>query len=77
LKLINYLQVNTTYVFLTIVLRAGLLPCLKLTTIGMKKDTLIELEVIVVCEESGHISLNDNACTNCGKTNHTLETCTN
>jgi hypothetical protein len=28
----------------------------------MKRDTLIEhKEVVVICEESGHISLNDNA----------------
>ncbi len=41
LKLTNHLQVKTTYVFLTIVFKAGLLPYLRLSTIGMKKYTLI------------------------------------
>jgi hypothetical protein len=36
--------------------------CLILTIVGMKRDTLIEhKEAIVVCEESGPISLNYNA----------------
>jgi hypothetical protein len=58
LKLQNYLQVTTTHVFLTIIFQANLLPYLKLTTTSMNKDTLIEhKETIVVCEESGPISL--------------------
>jgi len=56
LKLTNCLQVRTTDVF-----RASLLPYLILATTSMKKNTLIEhKEAIVVCEESGLISLNYN-----------------
>ncbi len=61
LKLTNYLHAKTTNVFLNIVFRVGLLPYLKLTIVGMKRDTLIEhKEAIVVCEENGVISLNYN-----------------
>jgi hypothetical protein len=62
LKLTNCLHVRTTNVFFTIVFRVGLLPYLKLATIGMKRNTLIEhKEAVVVCEESGPISLRYNA----------------
>jgi hypothetical protein len=45
------------YVIIIIIFRIGLLPYLILTTIGMKRDTLIELkEAIIVCEESGLVS---------------------
>ncbi len=61
LKLTNCLHVRTTYVFLTTIFRASLLPYLRLTTAGVKKDSLIEhKEVVVVCEESGPISLSYN-----------------
>ncbi len=61
LKLTNCLQVKTINVFLTTIFKAGLLPYLKLTIVGMKKDTLIEhKEVVVVCEENGPINLSYN-----------------
>jgi hypothetical protein len=61
LKLANYLQVKVTNVFFTIVFKACLLPYVKLTTTGMKRNILIEhKEVVVVCEENGSISLNYN-----------------
>jgi hypothetical protein len=61
LKPADYLQVKATYVFLTTIFRVGLLPYLKLTTIGMRRNTLIEhKEVAIVCEESGHVSLSYN-----------------
>jgi len=61
LKLANFLQVKVTIFFFTIVLRASLLPYLRLTTASMKRNTLIEhKEVVVVCEESGPISMNYN-----------------
>jgi hypothetical protein len=61
LKSANYLQVKVTNVFFTIVFKACLLPYVKLTTIGMKRNILIEhKEVVVVCEENGSISLNYN-----------------
>jgi hypothetical protein len=61
LKLTNYLQVRATIVFLTIVFKVTLLPYLKLATTCMKRNTLIEhKEVIIVCEESGHVSMNYN-----------------
>ncbi len=57
LKLANCLQVKVMYVIIIIIFRIGLLPYLILTTIGMKRDTLIELkEAIIVCEESGLVS---------------------
>jgi len=62
LKLVNYLQVRAIDDFLTILFTTNLLPYLRLTTIGMKKKTLIEhKEAIVVCEESGRVSLSYNA----------------
>ncbi len=61
MKLVNCLQVKTTYDFLTIVFRASFLAYLRMTIIGMKRDTLIEhKESTIVCEESGHASLNYN-----------------
>ncbi len=61
LKLTNYLQVKATNVFLTTVFKVGLLPYIRLTTIGMKRDTLIEhKEVVVVCEKNGFVSLSSN-----------------
>ncbi len=61
LKLANCLQVKTIDVFFTIVFRACLLPYLILTTIRMKKNTLIEhKEAVGVCEESGLVNLNYN-----------------
>jgi hypothetical protein len=68
IEIVNCLQVKTIDVFLTIVFRIGLLPYLRLTTTGMKQDTLIEYKEVVVCDqESGHVNLNYNALT----TNHT------
>jgi hypothetical protein len=61
LKLTNYLHVRTTYVFLTTIFKACLLPYLRLTTTSMKKDTLIEHKEVVVCEENGPVSLSYNA----------------
>jgi hypothetical protein len=59
LKLAKCLHVITTNVFITIFFKAILLPYLRLTTIDMRRNTLIEhKEVVVVCEESGPISLN-------------------
>jgi hypothetical protein len=56
LKLANYLQVRTTFVFFTIIFRVGLLPYLILATTCMKKNTLIEhKKAVVICEESGPI----------------------
>jgi hypothetical protein len=53
--------IKVTNVFLTIVFKVGLLPCLRLATTRMKRDTLIEhKEAAIVCEESGSISLNYN-----------------
>ncbi len=61
LKLTNQLHARTTYVFLTIVFKASLLPYLILTIVGVKRDTLMEhKEAIIVCQESGHVSLNYN-----------------
>jgi hypothetical protein len=61
LKLTNYLHVKTTYVFFTTIFKTGLLPYLTLTIGGVKRDTLMEhKEATIVCEESGHISLNYN-----------------
>jgi hypothetical protein len=58
LKLTDCIHVKATYVFITIVFRVGLLPHLRLVIETMKRDTLIEhKEAIVVCEESGPISL--------------------
>jgi hypothetical protein len=61
LKLAKCLHVITTNVFITIFFKAILLPYLRLTTADMRRNTLIEhKEVVVVCEESGPISLNYN-----------------
>jgi hypothetical protein len=61
LKLTNCLQVRVTDVFVTIVFRASLSPYLRLTTIGMKINTLIEhKETIVVCEENRFVSMSYN-----------------
>ncbi len=61
LKIKNYLQVKATNVFLTIVFKTSLLPYLSLATTCMNRDTLIEhKEVVIVCEESGPISLSYN-----------------
>jgi len=55
-------------------LRADLLPYLKLVTTGMNRDTLIEhKETIVVCEESGHVSLNYNVMLTTPKANTIFE----
>jgi hypothetical protein len=60
-KLANYLHVIATNVFITIFFKAILLPYLRLTTANMRRNTLTEhKEVVVVCEESGLISLNYN-----------------
>jgi len=65
LKLTNCLQVKIIDVSFTTILRVGLLPYLILTTRGMKRDTSIKhKETIVVCQESGPISLNYNALLN-------------
>jgi hypothetical protein len=61
LKLTNYLQIKATDVFSTTIFKVGFLPYLKLTTTCMRRNTLIEHKiVVVVCEESGHVSLNYN-----------------
>jgi len=62
-EITNCLQVKTIDVFLTIVFRIGLLLYLRLITIGMKQNTLIEhKEVVVVCDlESGLVNLSYNA----------------
>ncbi len=61
LKLTNCLQVRVTNVFFTTICRASLLPYLRLAIVGMKRDTLIKhKEVVVVCEESGLVSLSSN-----------------
>ncbi len=60
-NLTNYLLVKTTNVFFTIVFKVGLLLYLILATTKMKIDTLIEYkEVVVVCEENGHVTLSYN-----------------
>ncbi len=62
LKLTNYLWVKAIDVFLTIVLIVTLLLYLKVATISMKKNTLIEhKEDVIVCEESGPVSMSYNA----------------
>jgi hypothetical protein len=62
LKLTNCLHVKVTNVFLPTVFKASLLPYLRLTLVGTKKNTLIRhKQAIVVCEESGHVSSNYNA----------------
>jgi hypothetical protein len=61
LKLTNFLQVKTIDVILTIIFKVGLLPYLRLAIIGMKRNTLIEhKEVVIICEESGPISMSYN-----------------
>jgi hypothetical protein len=52
LKLVNYLQVKTTNVFLTIIFRTSLQPYLRLATTGMARDTFIKHKEVVICEES-------------------------
>jgi hypothetical protein len=100
LKLVKCLHVRAINVFFTIVFKACLLPYLRLATISLKRNTLIEhKEVVIVCEESGLVSVSYNAllttpkanvvvnlvvptittkststCTNCCKTNHSMET---
>ncbi len=61
MKLAICLQVKATNVFLTTIFKVGSLPYLRLTTTSMKRDTLIKhKEVIIICEESGPVSLNCN-----------------
>jgi len=61
LKLANCLQVKVVNVFLTTIFKACLLPYLRLATTKMKINTLIEhKEAIIICEESGPISLSYN-----------------
>ncbi len=61
LKLANCLHGKATYVFFTTIFKASLLPYLRSTTTGLKRNTLIKhKKTIVVCEESGHVSLNYN-----------------
>ncbi len=70
MKLTNCLQVRVTNVFLTTIFRLGLLPYLRLSTTGMKKNTLIKhKETTVVCEESGPISLSYNVLVTTPKAN--------
>jgi hypothetical protein len=60
-EITNYLHVKTTNAFLTIVFKASLLPYFIIMTASMKRNTLMEhKKAIVVCEESGPISLNYN-----------------
>ncbi len=61
LKLANCLQVRTKDVFLTTVFKACLLLYLRLITAGMKRNILIERKkIVVICKESGHVSLSYN-----------------
>ncbi len=61
MKLTNYQQVRAIDVFFTTIFKAGLLPYLRLTNVGMKKNTLIEhKEIVVVCKESGHVNMSYN-----------------
>jgi hypothetical protein len=61
LKLTNCLHVKTTYVFLTIIFRIGLLLYLILKIASMNEDTSIEhKETAIICEESGLITLSYN-----------------
>ncbi len=62
-EITNCLQVKTIDVFLTIVFRIGLLLYLRLITIGMKQNTLIEhKKVVIVCDlENGLVNLSYNA----------------
>ncbi len=61
LKLANCLHVKTTYVFLTIIFRIGLLLYLILEIASMNKDTSIEhKEAAIICEESGLVNLSYN-----------------
>jgi hypothetical protein len=64
------LRVRARNVFHTIVFKADLLPYLRLTTAGMKRNTLIwHKEAIIVCEESGLVTMNYNALLTTPKTN--------
>jgi hypothetical protein len=61
LKFTNCLHVKPIDIFFTIVFRASLLPYLKLAITSMKRNILIEhKEVVIICEESGPISMNYN-----------------
>ncbi len=61
MKLTKYLEGRTTYVFLTIIFKACLLPSLRLATTCTKIGTFIEhKEVVKICEESGPIGLSYN-----------------
>jgi len=64
------LRVRARNVFHTIVFKASLLPYLRLTTAGTKRNTLIwHKEAIIVCEESGLLTMNYNALLTTPKTN--------
>jgi hypothetical protein len=57
-KLTNHQQVRAIDVFLTTIFKAGLLPYLRLAIVGLKRNTLIEhKEIVIVCEESGLVSM--------------------
>jgi hypothetical protein len=58
----NCLQVKTINVFLTTIFRTSLQPYLRLTTIGMTRNTFIKhKEIVVIYEESGLVIVNYNA----------------
>jgi hypothetical protein len=58
----NCLQVKTINVFLTTIFRASLQPYLRLTTIGMTRDTFIKhKKIAVIYEENGLVVANYNA----------------
>jgi hypothetical protein len=62
LKLVNFLQVKATNVFLITIFIANLQPYFKLTTIGMVRNTLIKhKEIAIIYEESGLVIINYNA----------------
>jgi hypothetical protein len=53
------------YFSFTIIFKVGLLPYLKLTTAAMKRNNLINhKEVVVVCEENGHVNMSYNVSIN-------------
>lgn len=61
LKLSNYLQVKATNVFFITIFRASLQPYLKITIVGMTRDTFIKhKEIVVICEESALVIANYN-----------------
>jgi hypothetical protein len=50
-KLVHGLQVQTIYNFLTTMFKASLQSYLIIATLGMKRSTLQDKEVVMLCEE--------------------------